>query len=442
MIQRNLQEWLQYWMQISPKEVALGLPRIREVALRMGLIPVDTFLVTVAGTNGKGSTVAFIESILFEHGMTVGVFTSPHIFTFNERIRIGKKAVEDEAICAAFDVVEKNRDSIILTYFEASTLAALYCIKKESLDIAVLETGLGGRLDAVNILDADVSIITGIDIDHTEWLGTTRESIGREKAGIMRRGKPCVCADQNPPRSILEHASKEGAILKCVGRDYTYHMNGDGTWDINLGEQRKLRSLPRPRLFGDIQMHNLSCAICALDCFSTLKRLDEDKLRRGILRAEIRGRFQVEKIRGTRGNMVTCVFDVAHNVQSSRVLRENLSNIQKKGKLLAVFALLLRKDAQGIVLAMTKAVDAWFISPLKSPQTYQLEELSMIVQKEQERSGQASSVCGFSSVEQAFQGALEKAQEEDIVVVFGSMMTVAEAMQAHLLGTRTRTYPH
>ena len=430
MTQRNLQEWLQYWMQISSKEVELGLPRIREVALRMGLIPIGAPLITVAGTNGKGSTVAFIESLLFEHGMTVGVFTSPHIFTFNERIRIGKKAVEDEAICAAFEVVEKNRKSITLTYFEASTLAAIYCIRQANIDVAVLEVGLGGRLDAVNILDADVGIITGIDIDHTEWLGTTREAIGREKAGIMRRGKPCVCADPNPPHSVLEYASKEGAFLRCVGKDYMYHINDNGTWDLNLGEKRKLRGLPRPILFGDVQVHNLSCAICALDCLPVLKELDEHKLQRGILRAEIRGRFQVENIRSVGGNMITCVFDVAHNVQSSCVLRENLDKIQKKGRFLAVFALLLRKDAKGIVHAMTKVMDAWFISPLKSPQTYQLEELSMIIQEEQKKNGQARSVCRFTSVKQAFHGALEQAREEDIVVVFGSMMTVAEAMQA------------
>ena len=354
MKKRTLEQWLEYQLQTHPQGIAMGLERVREVARRMGLLHLPCPVVTVAGTNGKGSTVAFIEAIAAASGHTVGAFTSPHFLRYNERIRIGGAEVSDAALVRAFEAVEAARADIPLTYFEFGTLAALLLFAEADLDLAVLEVGLGGRLDAVNILDADVAVITTVDLDHQAYLGEDRETIGLEKAGILRPGKPCVLGEKDPPSSVLRHAYEHGVYCIRGFSDYLIDRFDDHwVWR----EPGFSLELPYPGLQAPAQLQNAACAIAALRA-SPLD-IAESAWAEGVAAARITGRLQRWR------ESPEVVLDVAHNPQSVAQLAHWLAEHPKPT--VAVFSALKDKDIAGMLAAMAPYIAHWHVGCLAEP---------------------------------------------------------------------------
>ncbi|MFI4887507.1 MAG: bifunctional tetrahydrofolate synthase/dihydrofolate synthase, partial [Burkholderiales bacterium] len=360
-----LADWLAYLETLHPKSIAMGLDRIATVAVRMA-IRIDCPVITVAGTNGKGSTCAMLETIYRCAGFRTGLYASPHLTRFNERVRIAGDEASDVALVAAFEKVEGARNPVEadaaatpLTYFEFSTLAALLLFSEARLDVLVLEVGLGGRLDAVNLIDADVAVVTTIDIDHVDYLGTTREAIGREKAGIFRSGTRAVCGDPDPPRSLLDHAAAIGAPLWRIGRDYRYLAEGT-QWRYE-GPGGGRYGLPFPALRGAHQLGNAATVLATLDALRERLPVSGGAVRDGLVRVELPGRFQVLPGRPT------IILDVAHNPQAARVLSDALSTMGFFPRTLAVFGMLADKDIDGVVQALAPRIEAWYIAPLPGP---------------------------------------------------------------------------
>jgi dihydrofolate synthase / folylpolyglutamate synthase len=421
----TLDAWLAYLETLHPKSIALGLDRVRAVYAKLDaliLCPV----ITVAGTNGKGSTCAMLESILRCAGYRVGLYSSPHLLRFNERIRLLGRDATDDALLRAFDVVEDARLTtpgadgapIALTYFEFTTLAALWLYARAELDALVLEVGLGGRLDAVNIIDATVAVLTSVAIDHTDYLGSTREAIGREKAGIFRAHRPAVCADLHPPASVLDAASGLGATLLLIGRDYGF---------VNEGTQWKYRGtgserfgLPFPALRGSYQLVNAATVLAVLDQLRMTLPVSGGALREGLLTVELQGRFQVLPGRPT------IVLDVAHNPHAARVLADELGAMGYHPETFAVFGVFADKDIGGIVTAMMPRVDRWLIAPLPGPRGVAADALHA---KLLASGVAASAISMLPDIATAFAAARKLAGEADRIVVFGSFLTVAAALQ-------------
>lgn len=403
----SLASWLQHIERTHPKTIEMGLDRLDAVRNVMGLRP-DFAIVTVAGTNGKGSTCAMLESILHHAGYRVGSYTSPHLMRFNERIRIDGIEAGNEAIAQAFSRVEKARGEIPLTYFEFSTLAAVDLFAEQKLDVAILEVGLGGRLDAVNLFDADCAVIAGIDFDHMDYLGETREQIGFEKAGILRPGKPGVCSDPDLPQSVQDHASEIGAKLLRIGRDFWFSRHGD-SWSYHGRISR--HDLPLPALKGDFQLFNASAALAAVDCLEF--DVDEKAIREGLMDLKLPGRFQVV------GEKPAVILDVAHNPHAARALAANLAEMPCIGKTIAIFGMLADKDIEGVVTAMRGCVDEWLLVRLDAPRGATVEKM------EQAFSGRQPA---FPSVREAWRHACATSSENDRIVVFGSFYTVADFM--------------
>jgi len=415
----SLASWLDYIEQIHPKTIEMGLDRLEPVRRRMGLYP-GFPIVTVAGTNGKGSTCAILEAILRQSGYRVGCYTSPHLMRFNERIRIAGVEAEDEAIAMAFSRVEQAREDASLTYFEFSTLAAVRLFADEKVDVAILEAGLGGRLDAVNLFDADCAVITGIDFDHMDYLGNTRDEIGFEKAGIFREGKPAVCADFDVPHSVLNHARGVGAKLLRIGADFGFSRNED-SWDYR-GPGTTRRHLPVPALRGAFQLSNASAALAALDALNL--DVAENAIAEGLSNLKLPGRFQI-----LTGKPVT-VLDVAHNPQAAGTLAANLRDMPCNGKTIAIFGMLADKDIEGVVSAMQAGIDEWLIAGLNAPRGADIERLR--------RAFPAGCVVkAFPSVGEARDHACATAAENDRIVVFGSFYTVADFMRSNTPGQRS-----
>ena len=413
---RTLAEWLGYIERQHPKSIALGLDRVREVATRMQLTRPARRVITVAGTNGKGSTVAFIESIARAAGWKVGAYTSPHLLAYNERVRIDGVDASDEALVAAFDAVEAVRGDTALTYFEYGTLAALWLFQRGNLDLAVLEVGLGGRLDAVNLVDADVAVLTTVDLDHQDWLGNDRETIGREKAGIARAGRPLVLGEDDPPSSVLGHAYAIGAAAIRAGCDFFFAPMEEGRWQWR--EIGAAFELPSPRLAAPSQLRNAATAIAALRALPDVVPAHAYAL--GVAEAELPGRLQ----RFSR-NSVEVVVDVAHNPQAARELHAWLQKAPLSGRTRAVFAALGDKDIAGIVSALAGDIDDWFLAGLEDVGA---RGLSVDAFAQRLRGSAADGGEKFANVATALTAALDGARAGNRVLVFGSFHTVAAAL--------------
>lgn len=413
----TLPSWLTWIEHLHPRTIDLTLDRPRAVLERMGLTRPAHRVITVAGTNGKGSSVAMLDAILRAAGYRVGTYTSPHLYRHNERIRVQGEPVSDAALCAAFDAVDQARGDISLTYFEFGTLAAFERFAREQVDVAVLEVGLGGRLDAVNLLDPDAALITTVDLDHMAWLGPDRESIGREKAGILRAGRPAVCADPQPPCSVVEHARALGAPLYCLGQEFGFEVEGDlwHFWFADDGGRRRRRDLPRPALRAQAQFANAAGVLALLDRLAALLPLDPRAVPAGLREVRLGGRLEV--IPGP----VDEVRDVAHNPQAARELALNLGHMAVGGRTLAVFAALADKDLVGLAAPLVPLVAAWFVAGLSGERGCDAGPVAAAV-----RQAGATAVSAHAGVREAHAAALAEARPGDRVVVFGSFYTLAE----------------
>jgi dihydrofolate synthase/folylpolyglutamate synthase len=422
MTQRSLADWLAYIERQHPGSIAMGLDRVRVVAQRMRLRRPAGRVITVAGTNGKGSTVAFIEAIARAAGWRVGAYTSPHLLAYNERLRIDGVDASDANLVTAFEAVEAHRADVELTYFEYGTLAALWLMQQHGLDLALLEVGLGGRLDAVNLVDADVAVITTVDLDHQDWLGDDREAIGAEKAGIARAGKPLVLGEDDPPASVLSHAYAIGASAVRAGCDFFFAAGDNDSW--RWWEIGFALELPLPRLAAPVQLRNAATAIAALRALG--RRLPRSAFAQGIAAADIPARWQQIDHGG-----VDVVVDVAHNPQAAQALAVALRQAPVAGRTLAVFAALGDKDIAGIVAALAGGIDHWYLAGLDAAGP---RGLSADAFRQRLRDTAAASGELFASVDEALQAAVAQARAGDRVLVCGSFHTAAAALR--MLGAR------
>ncbi|GIZ52415.1 bifunctional tetrahydrofolate synthase/dihydrofolate synthase [Noviherbaspirillum aridicola] len=420
----TLQEWLARLETMHPKAIDLGLQRVSEVKNRLG-IHFDCPVITVGGTNGKGSTCAMLESILLQAGYRVGLYTSPHLLDFNERARINGEPVSDDALVEQFAAVEAQRGEVSLTYFEFTTLAILRLFAQAGLDAVILEVGLGGRLDAVNAIDADVAIVTSVDIDHTEYLGDTRDKIGFEKAGIFRPGRAAICGDPVPPQSLIDHAQAIGADLWLFGRDFNY--SGDKQqWNYGGRGQRR-NSLGYPSLRGANQLLNASAALAALEALRHRLPVGAQEVRNGLVLVELPGRFQVLPGRPS------VILDVAHNPHAAATLGQNLDNMGFFPYTWAVFGAMQDKDVAGVVAQLKDRVDHWCLTGLPLPRAATAERLRQALADAgvapSNTPGAERTVQAFDSPWEAFVHARNRAGENDRIAVFGSFLTVAGVME-------------
>ncbi len=411
----SLGEWLDYVGRQHPSAIALGLERVNRVLERLA-IRFACPVIEVGGTNGKGSTCAMLESLLRAAGYRTGLYTSPHLLRYNERVRIDGREAEDDALCDAFAAVEGARGEVPLTYFEFGTLAAAWLFAQRRLDAVVLEVGLGGRLDAVNAFDADCAVLTSVALDHVELLGGTRESIGREKAGIFRSGRPAVIADPQPPQSVIDAADAIGARLMLFGRDFRFER-AEGQWSY-IGPAGRRVALAHPALRGTIQLRNASAALCALDTLRDRLPLAMQDVRRGLAEVVLPGRFQVLPGRPQ------VILDVGHNPEAARVLADNLAASGFATHTTAVFGMLRDKDIAGVVSEMAPRVTHWHAATLPGPRGTTAEELRDALVK----ANVAAPIALFDTPAQAYAAAREQSGENDKIVVFGSFLTVAEVM--------------
>lgn len=414
----DLPQWLAYIEQQHPTSIHMGLERVRDVAMRLALGKPATRVITVGGTNGKGSTVAFIEAIARAAGWKVGAYTSPHLLRYNERVRINGVDADDASLVEAFEAVEAARGDTSLTYFEFGTLAALWLFERAGLDLAVLEVGLGGRLDAVNIIDPDVAVITTVDIDHTDWLGNDREAIGAEKAGIARAWKPLVLGEVDSPSSVLRHAYAIGANALRLGSDFFHEPIDSQRW--RWREVGAELVLPVPALSAPAQRANAASAIAALRALPG-DALPDEAFAQGVADAALPGRLQHVSHDG-----VDVVLDVGHNPQAARELAAWLQTHPIPGQTHAVFAALADKDVASVVASFAGLPLRWYLAGLDAgPRAQSADQLAARLV--------ATAAAGASRhhrVVDALQAASAAARPGDRVLVFGSFHTVAEAMQA------------
>lgn len=413
--------------------IELGLDRIRRVKDALGQTAFCPLMI-VGGTNGKGSTCAYLERILHKAAYRVGCYASPHLLTYNERIRVNTQPVGDDALCAAFARVEaaRARCDVALTYFEFGTLAAWEVFREAGVEAMVLEVGLGGRLDAVNVYEPDVSVVTGIALDHTDWLGDTREDIGFEKAGIFRAGRPALCGDPEPPARLLAHARAIGADLRLMGQDFGFAREQVGNPDARLQwrwwcrppsgtPDRPLtkRMLAHPGLRGGNQLYNATLALAALDAIADRLPVTMQAIRSGLIETELPGRFQVLPGRPA------AVLDVGHNPQAIRVLADNLSGMGFFDRTLAVVGMLVDKDIAGALAALKGKVDAWYVCSLGGPRGTAASQLASLVAD----LALGGEIHTFASPEEATAAAQDAAGENDRILAFGSFYTVAGALR-------------
>ncbi|HJV75978.1 MAG TPA: bifunctional tetrahydrofolate synthase/dihydrofolate synthase [Noviherbaspirillum sp.] len=420
----TLSDWLALLETMHPKAIDMGLERVAQVKDRLG-IQFECPVIIVGGTNGKGSTCAMLESILMQAGYRVGLYTSPHLLHFNERARINGEPASDDALVAQFVAVEAQRGDVSLTYFEFTTLAILRMFAEAKLDAVILEVGLGGRLDAVNVIDADVAIVTSVDIDHTEYLGSTREQIGFEKAGIFRPRRAAICGDPVPPKSLLDHAQAIGADLWLFGHDYNY--SGDKQqWNYGGRGQRR-NSLGYPSLRGANQLLNASAALAALEALRHRLPVGAQEVRNGLVMVELPGRFQVLPGRPS------VVLDVAHNPHAAATLAQNLDNMGFHAYTYAVFGAMQDKDIDGVIAHLKDRVDHWCVTDLPLPRAASAEQIKQKLLDAgivpQDVAGAECSIQTFGTPAAAFANARSRAGENDRIAVFGSFLTVAGVME-------------
>lgn len=401
----------------------MGLARVAEVGRRLALNPAFP-IITVGGTNGKGSTSAMLEAMLHAAGYKVGCYTSPHLLDYNERVRIGRKMASDAELCKAFEKIERARGAafpgspeISLTYFEFGTLAAMQCFIDSKIDVAVLEVGLGGRLDAVNVFDADCAVVCSVDIDHTEYLGNTREQIAFEKAGIFRKGHVAIFGDADMPQKIAAEAQRIGAVLWRLGEQFDYAA-GEQQWNYR-GTAGARNALAYPALRGRYQLNNASAALAALDALRDRLPVSMDAVRRGLAEVVLPGRFQMVPGRPQ------LILDVAHNPSAAQSLARNLATLPP-ARTFAVFAMLKDKDMAGMVRALRDQVDVWLVAGIDAPRGATAAELAQVLRSEPIK----GEMVLFATAADALRHACNAAAENDRIVACGSFYTVAEVMRA------------
>lgn len=429
---KTLSDWLAHLEGLHPKGqagIVLGLDRIRLVKEALGQVPYCPVIV-VGGTNGKGSTCAYLENIIAHAGYKLGCYTSPHLQAYNERVRVNGQPATDQALCDAFARVEAARQragNVALTYFEFGTLAAWEVFAQAQVEVMILEVGLGGRLDAVNAYEPDISIVTTVALDHTDWLGNDRESIGFEKAGIYRSGKPAFCADPHPPQTLLDHAAAIGAELHLLGRDFGFERPSAETnenrlqwrWWCRSGGRLIKRALAYPGLRGPTQLYNASVALAALEALGSQLPVTMQAIRPGLIETELAGRFQVLP------GKPAIVLDVGHNPQAVKVLADNLSSMGFFDRTHAVVGMLNDKDIAGALLPLKGKVDYWHAATLSGIRGTSAETVKGIIAATQ----LGGEVICYDSPQAAMQAAKGEAGESDRILAFGSFHTVAGALE-------------
>ena len=415
----TLQQWLSWQEKLHLSEIDLGLERIGKVAKNLELLSPKFPIITVAGTNGKGSSVAILDAILTAEGYKTGSYTSPHLIDYNERIKLAGINASDEKIVDAFEKIDKARENISLTYFEFSTLAAMLIFSQQKVDVAILEVGLGGRLDAANLWDASLALITSIDIDHVDWLGDDREVIGKEKSGIMRKNTPVISGEPNPPRSIASEAKRIGAHLYQINQDFSYKLTKNNQWVWSNKEVQL--TLPQPSLKGEFQLNNASTVIAGLLSLKSLLPVSEDAISTGLLNAFSEGRLQVI------ASSPEWLIDVAHNPHAAKQLARYLSQNPVKGKTYALFSMFKDKDIKQVLQYMDQSITEWHIVGLQSPRGLSSDELKQHIERHNPHK-----LKGKIIQYEDFPAACESLQKitniEDRVVAFGSFLVVSDVI--------------
>ncbi|MGZ4994948.1 MAG: bifunctional tetrahydrofolate synthase/dihydrofolate synthase [Methylobacter sp.] len=412
----SLQGWLEWQESLHPLVIDLGLERAAQVFRALNPDYVKPPTITVAGTNGKGSSVAYLEAIYTAQGYRVGAYTSPHILKYNERIKINGKPVSDDTICEAFARIDSIRGNTSLSYFEFGTLAALDIFHRAGVDVQLLEVGLGGRLDAVNIVDPDVALITSISIDHIEWLGGTREAIGREKAGIFRTSIPAITGDPEPPKSLMQSAIERQALLYCIGKDFGFIKQAAG-WDWFFAGRQMLQ-LPEPGLKGEHQYRNASSVILAVTKMAGILPVTEASIRQGLENVHLTGRFQL--IDGE----IPVLLDVGHNPEAVKTLADYVTAVFPGRRIHAVFSMMKDKDIAGVIEIMNCVVYDWFFAPLANPRAAS----ESVMQEIFSQSSVSNVSFGFANFTEAFSAAKKQSQKGDLLLVFGSFFLVSECL--------------
>ena len=409
----SLSEWLTYIDDVSPKKINLDLGHILKANKHLGIKP-NFPIILVAGTNGKGSTCAFLESIFTQAKYKVGCYTSPHLFEFNERIKINQIPCSDQDISKAINFIDKNKKKELLTYFEVTTLAAVNIFCENKIDLAILEVGLGGRLDAVNIFDPDISIITSIALDHQDYLGTSIEEIALEKSGILRSNKHSIINSRTGVDTITEYGKKINTNLSLVGVDYSVFEDKGGltyqSKDLSLSE------LPYPNLAGEKQIENLGGALRAIELMSKSFNVTKDDVGSGIVNTNLKGRMEIFSLNPL------ILLDVAHNEESAIALYDFASKKKNNGKVLAVFSILADKSIESVISPFINLVDEWYISTIDHPRALPAKEIGAIINKQTEN----VKICIFSNLQAAYKNARKNIAANDNIIVFGSFFTVAQ----------------
>ncbi len=414
----SLEEWLAWLATLHPKQIDMSLGRVLGVLAALGISKPSYRVITVGGTNGKGSCVALLERIYLEAGYKVGAFTSPHLLAFNERIRFGGRDLEDEALIEVFEIMEAARGELTLSYFEASAVAAMLHYARAGAEVAVLEVGMGGRLDAVNAVDTDCALIVSIDLDHMEYLGPNRNAIGYEKAGIVRSGRPVVVADRDPPAGLLDEIAKRGGALSRIGIDFEVAAVPGGL-EYRSGAAAP-RRLPRPAFGSRIQLDNAAAVIRVVDALAGQLPVSAQALARGLSTARIRGRFDIATVGG-----VEWVFDVAHNPAAARLFRDALADLASVPRTIAVFGAMRDKDMKAVLEPFLSLVDSWHVGGVDSDRGASPEAIAALLVELG-----AARVAHHPDIESATRAA--RATPAERVLVFGSFYTVGPAME--LLG--------
>jgi dihydrofolate synthase/folylpolyglutamate synthase len=414
---RSIDNWLQWQESLHFTAIELGLERCRRVANNMGLLNPSYNVISVAGTNGKGSSIIMLDRILRNAGYKIGRYTSPHLLRYNERICINGNEVSDTELCESFDRIDRARGDISLTYFEFGTLAALDLFRQHNVQLAILEVGLGGRLDAVNILDADISLITSIDIDHQEWLGNNRESIGREKAGIFRNLAPAICSEPNPPKSLLDCSEALGTPISILGSDYQFNLIND-TWSWSTKDTR-IERLPRPMKYCDFQIQNASGVLMLLAKIQDEYPVSTENIKQGLSSFRLKGRFQI--IPG----VIPKILDVAHNRESIKALVNNLKMIPCYGKTHIILGMLKDKDHQRVIKELIEITDTWHFVSISQNRGIEAK----ILTSKLKALGRLENISEYSNMEEALDKIHKLSMPDDRIIITGSFYTVGAAIR-------------
>ena len=415
----TVNEWLEWQQTVHPLNIDFKLERILSVYEKLDVAKVAEKIITVAGTNGKGSTVSFLESILCKNNINVGTFTSPHILKYNERIKINGKEIDDESLLNVFELIDQKRGNTTLTYFEFATLSAFYLFSKADLDVVVLEVGLGGRLDATNIIDSDISIITSIGIDHTEFLGDTIDSIALEKAGVMRPFKKCIFAQESPPSVLYKYSKNKSVNLLTHNNDYTVNRYSD-SWSI-VSKAIEIHDIPNLKMIGDYQYNYATASVIALNDILPEALSDQELLKNALCDTLIPGRFQYLQ------HSPDIILDVAHNEDAAKSLATNIKRLGYK-KIHVVLGILADKDVYSIVKPFSLLVDHWHIGTISSERGMNAEEIKFRIKSLFKNKFLIET---YNSISAAYHGAVNQQDDNTLILVYGSFYTVSEALQSN-----------